>query len=61
LARPGGNITGLSFQSSPQIAGKRLQLLREIAPTGARIGILGDPRELDTQAGLREMDAPPGG
>ncbi len=57
LARPGGNITGLSFQSSPEIAGKRLQLLREIAPTVARVSILGDPREPDTQDGLREMEA----
>ena len=57
LARPDGNITGLGFQSSAEIAGKRLQLLREIAPTAARIGILGDPREPDTQDGLREMEA----
>src|SRR5499433_2918261 len=56
LARPGGNITGLSFQSSPEIAGKRLQLLREVAPTVARISILGDPSELDTQNGLREVE-----
>ena len=57
LARPGGNITGLSFQSSPEIAGKRLQLLREVAPSVARISILGDPSEPDTQNGLREMEA----
>ena len=57
LARPGGNITGLSFQSSPEIAGKRLQLLREVAPSAKRISILGDSREPDTQHGLREMEA----
>jgi len=57
LARPGGNITGLSFQSSPEIAGKRLQLLREVAPTVARISILGDSSEPDTQNGLREVEA----
>src|SRR5262245_43201601 len=57
LARPGGNITGLSLQSSPEIAGKRLQLLREVAPTVARISILGDPSEPDTHNGLREMEA----
>src|SRR5215510_6297457 len=56
LARPGGNITGLSFQSSPEIAGKRLQLLREVAPTVTRIGILGDPGKPDTQVGLKEME-----
>src|SRR5262245_30946624 len=56
LARPGGNITGLSFQSSPEIASKRLQLLREIAPTVARIAVFGDPSEPDTQDDLREME-----
>ena len=53
LARPSGNITGLSAQSSPEIAGKRLQLLREVAPTVARIAILGDPREPGTQEDLK--------
>jgi len=57
LARPDGNITGLSFQSSPEIAGKRLQLLREVAPTVARISILGDPSEPDTPHGLNELEA----
>jgi putative ABC transport system substrate-binding protein len=32
LARPGGNVTGLSIQS-PDSTGKRLQLLREIVPS----------------------------
>ena len=54
LARPGGNITGLSLQASPEIAGKRLQLLREIAPSATRISILGDPGEPDTPSGLKE-------
>jgi putative ABC transport system substrate-binding protein len=31
LARPGGNVTGLSIQS-PELAGKRLELLREVLP-----------------------------
>jgi len=57
LARPGGNITGLSLQASPEIAGKRLQLLREIAPSATRISILGDPGEPDTPGGLKEMEA----
>jgi putative ABC transport system substrate-binding protein len=42
LARPGGNITGLAVPT-PEIAGKRLQLLREVAPTGALIAVLSDP------------------
>ena len=40
LARPGGNITGLSVQS-PDLAGKRLELLREVVPGLRRLAILG--------------------
>jgi putative ABC transport system substrate-binding protein len=39
LARPGGNITGLSLQSS-DLAGKRIELLREIIPGLRRLAIM---------------------
>jgi putative ABC transport system substrate-binding protein len=39
LARPGGNVTGLSLQSN-EIAGKRIELLREIVPSLRRLAIL---------------------
>jgi putative ABC transport system substrate-binding protein len=39
LARPGGNVTGLSANSS-DISGKRLSLLRDMSPTLKRIGVL---------------------
>src|SRR5262249_25704684 len=39
LARPGGNVTGLSNQV-PDLAGKRLELLREIVPGLGRLAIL---------------------
>jgi putative tryptophan/tyrosine transport system substrate-binding protein len=39
LARPGGNVTGLSFQGG-DIAGKRLDLLREVIPNVRRLAIL---------------------
>ena len=45
LARPGGNITGLSLQS-PELAGKRLEILKEIVPKLTRVAFLahgGDP------------------
>jgi putative tryptophan/tyrosine transport system substrate-binding protein len=42
LARPGGDVTGLSLQS-PDSAGKRVQLLREIVPGLHRLAILGNP------------------
>jgi ABC-type uncharacterized transport system substrate-binding protein len=40
LARPGGNITGLSSLSS-ELSGKRLELLKEIVPGLARVAVLG--------------------
>jgi putative tryptophan/tyrosine transport system substrate-binding protein len=40
LARPGGNITGLSTLS-PELSRKRLELLKEIAPKLSRVAVLG--------------------
>jgi ABC-type uncharacterized transport system substrate-binding protein len=39
LARPGGNVTGLSLMV-PDIGGKRLELLRELLPTASRVAVL---------------------
>jgi putative ABC transport system substrate-binding protein len=41
LARPGGNVTGLSIQSR-DVAGKRIELLREIVPDLRRLAIIGN-------------------
>jgi putative ABC transport system substrate-binding protein len=41
LARPGGNVTGLSQQST-ELAGKRLELLREALPGLSRLAVLAD-------------------
>ena len=41
LARPGGNVTGLSLVQ-PETAGKRLEMLREILPNLRQVGILGN-------------------
>jgi len=41
LARPGGNVTGLSSQQS-DLAGKRLELLREVVPHVRRLAIMAD-------------------
>jgi putative tryptophan/tyrosine transport system substrate-binding protein len=41
LARPGGNITGLSMMA-PELSGKRLELLKEAAPNSSRVGVLWD-------------------
>ena len=50
LARPGGNITGLTIQA-PEIAGKRLQLLKEAVPHLSRVVVLWD----STEPGRREL------
>ena len=42
LARPGGNVTGLSTMS-PELDGKRLELLREVAPKLSRVAFLWNP------------------
>jgi putative ABC transport system substrate-binding protein len=52
LARPGGNVTGLSSQS-PEIAGKRLELLREIVFGLRRLAILG---KADWRGAVQELD-----
>src|SRR5262245_55214718 len=42
LAHPGGNVTGLS-NISPEISGKRLELLKEVAPGLSRVAVLWNP------------------
>jgi putative tryptophan/tyrosine transport system substrate-binding protein len=42
LARPGGNITGVSWLGA-ELPGKRLELLKEIVPQRARIAVLANP------------------
>ena len=45
LARPGGNITGLSLQEGPEFQAKRLQLLKEAVPGMIRVGYIWNPRD----------------
>jgi len=56
LARPGGNVTGLSMQS-PDSAGKRLQLLREIVPGLHRLSILANPSSANVMQEVTEVQA----
>ena len=42
LARPGGNVTGLTILSR-ELGGKRLELLKEAVPKVARVAVLYDP------------------
>src|SRR5438067_3336444 len=56
MARPGGNTTGISILAS-ELDVKRLQLLHELVPQAARIGILADPTTISTRPQL-EAAAP---
>jgi putative tryptophan/tyrosine transport system substrate-binding protein len=56
LARPGGNITGISG-FSPELSGKRLELVREIVPRVERIGVLINRANPATAPNLRATEA----
>jgi putative ABC transport system substrate-binding protein len=55
LARPGGNITGLSTLS-PEISGRQLELLKESVPRLSRVAILGNSTIPGNSQSLREME-----
>jgi len=54
LARPGGNVTGLSLQQS-DLAGKRLELLREVIPKLRRLAILANVGYPEPLLEMREV------
>jgi putative ABC transport system substrate-binding protein len=58
LARPGGNVTGVTL-ASPEVSGKRLELLKEVVPRATRVAVLfneGDPGKL-RELGLLQQAA----
>ena len=55
LARPGGNITGLSTLA-PEISGKQLELLKEIVPRLSRVAVLGTSTQPGNAQALRETE-----
>jgi putative ABC transport system substrate-binding protein len=55
LARPGGNITGLSTLA-PEISGKRLELLKEIIPRLSRVAVLGTSSQPGNAQQLKETE-----
>jgi ABC-type uncharacterized transport system substrate-binding protein len=56
LARPAGNVTGLSLQL-PDLAGKRIELLREIVPGLGRLGVLGNLAGPAVVLEMRQVEA----
>jgi len=56
LARPGGNVTGLHIIVPPELAGKRLQLLKEVMPGLSRVGVLLDSGDIYSGLMMREIE-----
>ena len=57
LARPGGNITGLSFALAKDFGGKWLELVKETVPKASRVGIIWNPTNLSGAAAAKEIEA----
>jgi putative ABC transport system substrate-binding protein len=55
LARPGGNITGLSVLS-PELGGKRLEILKDVVPKLSRVAVLGSSTLPGNTQTLRETE-----
>jgi len=55
LARPGGNLTGLSTLV-PEISGKRLEILKEVLPKLSRVVVLGDSTAPGNAQSVKETE-----
>ena len=56
LARPGGNITGLS-NVAPEVSGKRLEILKEVVPRLSRVAVLGMSKNPGNTVSLKETES----
>ena len=56
LARPGGNVTGLTIMAS-DLVGKQLELLKEVVPKVSRVALLWNPANPGSAPQLREAEA----
>jgi putative ABC transport system substrate-binding protein len=57
LARPGGNITGLS-QMTVELVGKRLELLKEMVPRLSRVAVLWNPQAVTSTLTWKQVQLP---
>jgi putative ABC transport system substrate-binding protein len=55
LARPGGNITGLTALGQ-ELSGKRLEVLKEAVPKVSRVAVLSNPTNPDSELSLKGME-----
>jgi putative ABC transport system substrate-binding protein len=55
LARPGGNVTGLSYSVGHEIFGKQLGLLKEVVPKVRRVAVLSNPATPSLVPAIREV------
>ena len=56
LARPEGNITGLVQEESPEIAGKRMEFLKDAVSGVSRIAVLTDPESENSDAQWQQLE-----
>jgi putative ABC transport system substrate-binding protein len=57
LARPGGNITGVSINAGPEISGKYVELLKEAIPAVSKVAFLAPPTNWEDAEGVAMRDA----
>jgi putative ABC transport system substrate-binding protein len=57
LAKPGGNVTGMSFFPD-DLSAKRLELLKEVLASASRVAVFSDPGNVGTDRVISEMEAP---
>ena len=60
LARPGGNVTGMTFTPTLELLGKRLALLKEAVPHASRVAILSNPANPSHVRELKALQAAAG-
>lgn len=56
LARPGANVTGVTYEVTREQAGKNLELLKEAVPKVSRVAILRNPNVSDHMAYSKEAE-----
>ena len=56
LAQPGGNVTGLTTEPTPELSGKRLAILKEVLPGASRIAALNNPANPATAIVSKEIN-----